>query len=115
MPPERGWKLLISDILDAITAIQEYTDGMDLNRFTEDRKTVDAVARNFTIIGEASIRIPEHVITENPEIPWRDMSDLRNIVVHEYFGVSNKIIWETIQSDLPPLVPLLQKLLESKD
>jgi uncharacterized protein with HEPN domain len=60
------------------------------------------------------LRISEQVITENPEIPWRDMSDMRNIVVHEYFGVSNKIIWETIQSDLPPLVPLLQKLLGSK-
>ena len=115
MPPERGWKLRISDILDAIAAIQEYTAGMDLNRFTEDRKTVDAVVRNFTIIGEAVIRIPEQVISENPESPWRDMSDMRNIVVHEYFGVSNKILWETIQSDLPPLVPLLQKFLESNN
>ena len=71
MPPERGWKLRISDILDAIAAIQEYTAVMDLSRFTEDRKTVDAVVRNFTIIGEAALRIPEQVITENPEIPWR--------------------------------------------
>jgi uncharacterized protein with HEPN domain len=115
MPPERGWKLRISDILDAISAIQEYTAGMDLKRFTEDRKTVDAVVRNFTIIGEAAIRIPEKIINENPEIPWRDMSDMRNIVVHEYFGVSDKILWETIQSDLPPLVPVLQELFESKD
>ena len=115
MPPERGWKLRISDILDAMTAIQDYTAGMDLNSFTEDRKTVDAVVRNFTIIGEATNRIPEQVINENPEIPWREMSDMRNIVVHEYFGVSDKILWETIQSDLPPLVPLLQKLLESKE
>ena len=52
MPPERGWKLRISDILDAIATIQEYTAGMDLKRFAEDRKTVDAVVRNFTIIGE---------------------------------------------------------------
>jgi uncharacterized protein with HEPN domain len=115
MPPERGWKFRISDILDAIAAIQEYTDGMDLKRFAGDRKTVDAVVRNFTIIGEAAIRISEQKIAENPEIPWRDMSDMRNFVVHEYFGVSNKILWETIQSDLPPLVPLLQKLLESKN
>ena len=88
---------------------------MDLNRFTEDRKTVDAVVRNFTVIGEATTRISEQVIAENPEIPWRDMSDMRNIVVHEYFGVSNKILWETIQSDLPPIVPLLQKLPDSQD
>ncbi len=59
MPRERGWKLRISDILEAITAIQEYTAGMALKSFTEDRKTVDAVIRNFTIIGEAAIRIPE--------------------------------------------------------
>ena len=115
MPPERVWKIRISDILDAIEAIQEYTAGMDFKRFAEDRKTVDAVVRNFIIIGEAAIRIPEQVVTENPKIPWRDMSDMRNIVVHEYFGVSNKILWETIQSDLPPLLPLLQKLLVSKD
>ena len=115
MPPERGWKLRISDILDAIAAIQKYTAGMDLNSFAEDRKTVDAVVRNFTIIGEATNRIPEQVINENPEIPWREMSDMRNIVVHEYFGVSDKILWETIQTDLPPLVPMLEKLLKSKD
>ena len=115
MPPERGWKLRISDILEAMTAIQDYTAGMDLNNFAEDRKTVDAVVRNFTIIGEATNRIPEQVINENQEIPWREMSDMRNIVVHEYFGVSDKILWETIQSDLPPLVPLLQKLLELKE
>ena len=54
MPPERGWTLRISEILGAITAIQQYTAGMDLSRFTEDRKTVDAVVRNFTIIGEAA-------------------------------------------------------------
>jgi uncharacterized protein with HEPN domain len=115
MPPERGWKLRISDIIDAITAIQEYTAGMDFDDFTEDRKTVDAVVRNFTIIGEAAIRVPQQVINTNPEIPWRDMSDLRNIVVHEYFGVSDKILWETIESDLPPLVPLLERLLETKE
>ena len=115
MPPERGWKLRISDILEAMTAIQDYTAWMDLNNFAEDLKTVDAVVRNFTIIGEATNRIPEQVINENQEIPWREMSDMRNIVVHEYFGVSDKILWETIQSDLPPLVPLLQKLLESKE
>jgi len=115
MPPERGWKLRISDIIDAMDAIQQYTDGMDLDSFEADRKTVDAVVRNLTIIGEATKRIPEQIINENPEIPWRDMGDMRNIVVHEYFGVSDEILWETIQSDLPPLVPLLQKLLDPKD
>ena len=115
MPPERGWKLRISDILDAMAAIQKYTAGMDIKSFAEDRKTVDTVVRNFTIIGEATKHIPEQVINKNPEIAWREMGDMRNIVVHEYFGVSDKILWETIQTDLPPLVPLLQKLLDTKD
>ena len=61
---------------------------MDLHSFAEDRKTVDAVVRNFTIIGEATKHIPEQVINENPQIAWREMGDMRNIVVHEYFGVA---------------------------
>lgn len=68
---------------------------MNINSFAEDRKTVDAVVRNFTIIGEAANRIPEQVINKNQEIPWREMSDMRNIVVYEYFGVCDKILWET--------------------
>ena len=88
---------------------------MTFEQFMADRKTIDAVVRNFIIIGEAASHLPEDFIERHPDLPWPEMSDMRNIVVHEYFGVSNKILWETIQSDLPPLVPLLQKLLESKD
>ncbi|MGB5749968.1 MAG: HepT-like ribonuclease domain-containing protein [Desulfobacterales bacterium] len=83
---------------------------MYLNSFAEDRKTVDAVVRNFTIIGEATNRIPEQVINENQEIPWREMSDMRNIVVHEYFGVSDKILWETMVSQISEHTCQLQHL-----
>jgi uncharacterized protein with HEPN domain len=112
VPRDRGWKLRVSDILEAITTIQDYTAGMDLKGFVEDRKTVDAVIRNFMIIGEAANHIPESVLKNHPEIPWREMRDMRNIVVHEYFGVSDKILWETVQSDLPSLILMLHKLLE---
>jgi uncharacterized protein with HEPN domain len=73
---------------------------------------VDAVIRNFIIIGEAATHVPEEVVSAHPEIPWRDMRDMRNFVVHEYFGISDKIIWDTVQNNLPPLINLLKPLLE---
>ncbi|MCF8096147.1 MAG: DUF86 domain-containing protein, partial [Desulfobacteraceae bacterium] len=67
--------------------------------------------RNFEIIGEATAHIPEEISAAHPEIPWQDMRDMRNILAHEYFGINENIVWNTIQDDLPPLIPLLKKLL----
>jgi uncharacterized protein with HEPN domain len=112
--PVRKWELRISDILDALDKIRMYTEGMDFESFCSDLKTVDAVLRNITTIGEAANHVPEDIIASSPEIPWRDMRDIRNILVHEYFGINKRIIWETIQYDLPPLVPLLNALITKK-
>jgi uncharacterized protein with HEPN domain len=111
--PRRDWELRVNDILDAITAVQGYTEGMKFETFVSDRKTVDAVLRNLILIGEAASHIPDDFVSEHSDIPWRDMRDMRNFVVHEYFGVSDRIIWETVQNDLPPLIPRLQQMLES--
>ena len=67
--------------------------------------------RNLTVIGEAAARIPSEVVKDHPEVPWRDMADVRNVVVHEYFGVDQRVVWDTITTDLPPLVAPLSKLL----
>jgi uncharacterized protein with HEPN domain len=108
----REWRLRVQDILDAISAIQAYTAGMDYAAFAQDRRTVDAVLRNITVIGEAANRIPGEIQADSPEIPWADMRDTRNVVVHEYFGVNRQILWDTTQTDLPPLVAQLHGLLE---
>ena len=71
-------------------------DGL-VRRLLSDRKTVDAVIRNFIIIDEAASRVPSEIESMHPEIPWKDMRDMRNFVVHEYFGISDKILWDTIQ------------------
>jgi len=113
MPP-RNWTLRVVDILDAIAAIQQFTAGMDFATFTSDRKTLDAVLRNFTIIGEAARHVPDDVIVAYPEIPWQDMRDMRNILMHEYFGVNLRIVWNTVQIYLPPLAPQLQRILDEK-
>ena len=113
--PRRDLKLWIRDILDSISAVQGYAEGMKYKDFVADRKTVDAVLRNLIVIGEAANHVPDNVVSDNPDIPWRDMRDMRNFVVHEYFRVSDKIIWDTVQNDLPPLIPLLELLLESQE
>jgi len=111
--PRRDWRFRIQDISDAIDAISAYTAGMNFEQSAADRRTVDAVIRNFTTIGEATAAMPEDVLRANPQIPWADMRAMRNFVVHQYFAVSDKILWETAQRDLPGIVEPLRRLLES--
>ncbi len=112
--PRRGWKLRISDIIEAIENALDYSAGMTFEQFVADRKTIDAVIRNFIVIGEAASHLSDDFIAKHPDLPWREMRDMRNIVVHEYFGVDNLIVWETLQKNLPPLLPMLKDLLKSK-
>jgi len=108
--PRRDWKIRLHDMLRAVEAVQHYTVGMTFEDFTADRKTVDAVVRNLIIIGEAAVRVPDEVCLNNPEIPWYEIRGMRNFVIHEYFGVSDRILWDTIQIDLPPLAELLRNI-----
>jgi uncharacterized protein with HEPN domain len=110
--PHRSWEFRILDIIEAIESVIEYTAEMTYDQFAHDRKTIDAVVRNFIIIGEAANNIPDELIQIHPDIPWREMRDMRNIIVHEYFGVDNLIVWDSLQKDLPPLLTNLKKMLE---
>ncbi|MCI0507208.1 MAG: DUF86 domain-containing protein [Gammaproteobacteria bacterium] len=87
---------------------------MDLDRFRASDITIDAVIRNFTIIGEAARQIPSEIEQRYSDVPWHKMRSLRNIVVHEYFGVDMRIVWETIHKDLPPIVPLLKNVMDNE-
>jgi uncharacterized protein with HEPN domain len=109
----RDWRFRIEDVLDSISKIERYLDGMDLESFSQDDKTIDAVVRNFGIIGEAVRHLPDAVLASHPDLPWHQMRALRNLVIHQYFGVSVEILWETARADLPPLVEPLRKVLNS--
>ena len=111
----RDWKLRVEDILTCITKIQSYTAGMDFDEFSSESKTVDAVIRNFEIIGEAAGHIPEEVQARYPDLGWLEMRGMRNIMIHAYFRVSLPIIWHTIQHDLEPLAEGLQRLLSEEN
>ncbi len=106
----RDWTFRIEDILEAIGRIEEYTSDLDFDGWQKDQKTIDAVIRNFEIIGEAAGCIPEDVRARYREIPWAKMKGIRNILIHEYFGVDIDVVWQTIQSDLPILKSALNKI-----
>ncbi len=110
--PHRDWRIRIHDILSAIEKIQSYTHGMTFEEFELDRKTVDAVIRNVIVIGEASVQVPTEFTEKHQDLPWFEMRGMRNFVIHEYFGVSDRIVWDTIQDDLPPIIPHLNHLLD---
>lgn len=84
--------------------------GISFETFLADDKTVDAVVRNFEIIGEAARQIPETFKETYPGIPWRDMADFRNVLIHEYFGVDLGILWQVIEMNLGELKKQLQEL-----
>lgn len=107
----RNWQDRVRDILDAIAEIQKFTQGMDFESFKDDDKSVRAVEMNFIIIGEAANQIPEEIEERYTTIPWSLMRAMRNRIVHVYFRIDEKLMWDTIQNDLPPLVPELEKLL----
>jgi uncharacterized protein with HEPN domain len=110
----RLWKYRINDILDSINKIQSYVEQMEFEDFRRDEKTIDAVIRNFIVIGEAARHIPDDISDKYPNIPWRVMGDMRNFAVHEYWGVETRTIWKTIREDLPPLLPVLNQVIDSE-
>ena len=107
---KRGVNLYITDILESAKKIKKYIKGMTFTDFKKDDKTLDAVIRNLGIIGEAAYRLPKEFTKKYPETPWREISDMRNKLVHEYFGADSEIIWKTVNEDLPILVKKIGKI-----
>jgi uncharacterized protein with HEPN domain len=108
----RDFKLYLDDMIDAVTAIQTYTTGYDYQTFVNDQKTVDAVLHNLAIIGEAATKLSSEIKNEMPEIEWRKIIGLRNIVIHEYFGVDQQIVWDIIANKLQPLAEACRRSLK---
>jgi uncharacterized protein with HEPN domain len=112
----RDYRLYLDDIIEAVRRIKEFTNDMDFGDFKVDIKTQDAVVRNLEIIGEASGRLPEEVRMSAPDIEWRKIIGIRNILAHEYFGISLPIIWDIVQNKLDELSNTCSRLFsESPD
>jgi len=109
--PVRDWKFRITDILEALQDSLEITRGLDYETFRQDKRTLKAVLYNLAVIGEAARKMPEEVAARYPTIPWREMGDMRNVVIHEYFGIDTSILWETIKNELPSIENRLNAIL----
>jgi len=108
---KRKVRLFLADMLESIEKVQRYTAGVDFERFAGDDLLVDAVVRNLEIIGEAARHIPETLRQRYPEVPWKRVVGLRNVVVHEYFAVDVEILWAIVHKNLPELKVALQRML----
>jgi uncharacterized protein with HEPN domain len=107
----RDARLYLQDIVDSIEKIQKYTDNMTSGEFEVNDMVVDAVARNFEIIGEAAAHVSDYIKEMYPDVPWYKMRGMRNIMVHEYFGVDLDIVWDTARKSLPLVAEKIKKII----
>ena len=112
---ERDISLLLGDMLESALKIKRYVEGMDYESFISDEKTVDAVVRNFEIIGEAANRIDPDFKIRNPELEWKRIRGFRNRIIHEYFGIDFEIVWTIIEEDIDNIIDWLEVLVNGKN
>lgn len=104
-------KLLLQDIVESANKILTYTAGLSYEDFLIDSKTVDAVIRNFEIIGEAANRLPSDIRLQNSNIDWQRIRGFRNRIVHDYMGIDFRIVWIVKETYLPQLIVDITKIL----
>jgi uncharacterized protein with HEPN domain len=109
---KREIQFLLEDILEAGNKVLSFTAGMSFDDFIADDKTIDAVVRNFEIIGEAANRVPEDFKAGHPEIEWRRMIGLRNRVIHEYFGIDYETVWKIRNENIIELLDFIKQAAE---
>ncbi|MDA0738029.1 MAG: DUF86 domain-containing protein [Nitrospirae bacterium] len=114
MTGKREFLDYLADILEASQNISQFISGMTWSQFSRDQKTMYAVVRAFEIIGEAAKKIPPSVKKRHANVPWKLMAGMRDKLIHEYFGVNYQVLWKTAKEDIPPVQPLIAKVLKEE-
>lgn len=99
----RDSRVYLEDILEATRKIASYTAHLSKAVFLEDEKTFDAVVRNLEVIGEAVKKLPEDLRAQHPTVEWKKIAGLRDILIHEYFGLDSEIVWDIVKNKVPTL------------
>ncbi len=110
---KRDVRVLLEDVLESIEKIEEYTANVDEEEFYESTFVQDAVLRRLEIIGEAVKNIPDDFRAKYPDIPWRQIAGMRDILIHAYFGVNLRRVWKVIKEDIPELKLRILKIIEN--
>ena len=108
----RNVNIYLEDIVSSCDKISTYIAGLDSDSFKSDNKTVDAVVRNIEIIGEAASKVTEDVRNKNQDIEWKAIIGMRNILIHEYFGVDIDQVWLTATEEIPSLRNKVSKIFQ---
>lgn len=103
--------IFIKHIQESINWVEKYTEGLSKDEFFNNIQVQDAVIRRLEIIGEAVKNLPENFKRKSSDIPWEKIAGLRNILIHEYFGIDIKLLWNLLEKDLPNLKNQINKLL----
>jgi uncharacterized protein with HEPN domain len=111
----RESKIYLRDIFNAMISIESFVGAMDFDQFKEDDKTTSAVIRKLEIIGEAAKNIPQSITKKYSTVPWKEMAGMRDKLIHFYFGVSLKLVWQTVKHRIPQLKPTIKQLLDELD
>lgn len=114
MPDKFGDLGRLLHILDAIESIESYVENVDFAQFSAETMRFDACIRQLSVLGEAANHLSDELYTLFDKIPWPEIIALRNLVIHEYFGVDKRVIWKIIHQNIPPfkeqLVAIIQQL-----
>jgi len=108
----RDYRLYLKDIVEAMEDIENFVEGIELDEFKQDDKTSSAVIRKFEVIGEATKRIPEDIRHKYSQIPWKEMAGMRDKLIHFYFGIDYKLVWQTIKHRIPQIKPVICQIME---
>ena len=112
---DRDIRDYLQDILEAIIDIENFVDNMTYEEFIKDKKTLKAVIRSIEIIGEASKQLPDPLKAKYPELPWKEISGMRDKLIHAYFGMDTETICETIKHNIPGLEQTIQKIKKDQE
>ena len=108
----REYRLYLDDILEAIKKIEKYTKDLAFEELKKKDLTIDGVARNLEIIGEATKNIPARLKEKYPDIEWKKIAGLRDILAHEYFGIDLEVLWDIIKNKLPDFKKQISHILK---